>query len=33
VLSNPNGSIITANTKFQIKILLEWLNTIEFGKS
>ena len=33
VLSNPTGSINTANTKFQIKVLLEWLNTIEFGKS
>jgi hypothetical protein len=33
VLSNPTGAINTANTKFQIKILLEWLNTIEFGKS
>jgi hypothetical protein len=33
VLSNPNGAINTANTKFQIKVLLEWLNTIEFGKS
>ena len=33
VLSNPTGAIITANTKFQIKVLLDWLNTIEFGKS
>jgi hypothetical protein len=33
VLSNKAGSINTANTKFQIKVLLEWLNTIEFGKS
>jgi hypothetical protein len=33
VLSNPTGAISTANTKFQIKVLLEWLNTIEFGKS
>ena len=33
VLSNPTGAINTANTKFQIKVLLEWLNTIEFGKS
>jgi hypothetical protein len=33
VLSNPTGTINTANTKFQIKVLLEWLNTIEFGKS
>ena len=33
VLSNPAGAINTANTKFQIKVLLEWLNTIEFGKS
>ena len=33
VLSNPNGAINTANTKFQIRVLLEWLNTIEFGKS
>lgn len=33
VLSNAAGAINTANTKFQIKVLLEWLNTIEFGKS
>jgi len=33
VVSNPTGAINTANTKFQIKVLLEWLNTIEFGKS
>jgi hypothetical protein len=33
VLSNPAGAINTANTKFQIRVLLEWLNTIEFGKS
>jgi hypothetical protein len=33
VLSNPIGTINTANTKFQIRVLLEWLNTIEFGKS
>jgi hypothetical protein len=33
VLSNSNATINTANTKFQIKVLLEWLNTIEFGKS
>ena len=33
VLSNNAGNINTANTKFQIKVLLEWLNTIEFGKS
>jgi len=33
VLSNPTGAINTANTKFQIRVLLEWLNTIEFGKS
>jgi hypothetical protein len=33
VLSNPTGAINTANTRFQIKVLLEWLNTIEFGKS
>jgi hypothetical protein len=33
VLSNPTGTINTANTKFQIRVLLEWLNTIEFGKS
>ena len=33
VLSNPTGAINTANTKFQIKVLLEWLDTIEFGKS
>ena len=33
VFSNPTGTISTANSKFQIKVLLEWLNTIEFGKS
>ena len=33
VLSNPTGTINTANSKFQIRVLLEWLNTIEFGKS
>ena len=33
VLSNPTGTINTANTKFQIRVLLEWLNSIEFGKS
>jgi hypothetical protein len=33
VFSNSTGTINTANTKFQIKVLLEWLNTIEFGKS
>ena len=33
VLSNNAGNINTANTKSQIKVLLEWLNTIEFGKS
>ncbi len=33
VLSNSTGTINTANTKFQIRVLLEWLNTIEFGKS
>jgi len=33
VLSNPTGTINTANTKFQIRVLLEWLNTIEFGKN
>jgi hypothetical protein len=33
LLSNPTGTINTANTKFQIRILLEWLNTIEFGKN
>jgi hypothetical protein len=33
VVSNPTGTINTANTKFQIKVLLEWLNTIEFAKS
>ena len=33
VLSNKAGNINTANTKFQFKVLLEWLNTIEFGKS
>jgi hypothetical protein len=32
VLSNPTGAINTANTKFQIKVFAEWLNTIEFGK-
>ena len=33
VLSNSTGTINTANTKFKIRVLLEWLNTIEFGKS
>ena len=33
VLSNPTGTINTANTKFQIRVLLEWLNSIEFWKS
>jgi hypothetical protein len=33
LLCNATGAINTANTKFQIKVLLEWLNTIEFGKS
>jgi hypothetical protein len=33
VFSNSTGTINTANTKFQIKVLLEWLNTIDFGKS
>ena len=33
LLSNPTGTINTANTKFQIRVLLEWLNTIEFGKN
>ena len=33
VLSNPTGAINTANTKFQIKVFAEWLNTIEFGKN
>jgi hypothetical protein len=33
VFSNSTGTISTANTKFQIKVLLEWLNTIDFGKS
>jgi hypothetical protein len=33
VLTNKEGNINTGNTKFQIKVLLEWLNTIEFGKS
>jgi len=33
VLSNSTGTINTANTKFQIRVLLEWLNSIEFGKS
>ena len=33
VLSNSTGAIYTAQTKFQIKVLLEWLNTIEFGKN
>ena len=32
VLSNKAGTINTANNKFQIKVLLEWLNSIEFGK-
>lgn len=33
VLSNKAGNINTANNKFQIKVLLEWLNSIDFGKS
>jgi hypothetical protein len=33
VLSNKAANINTANTKFQIKVLLEWLNSIAFGKS
>jgi hypothetical protein len=33
VLSNQAGTIQNANTKFQIRLLLEWLNSIEFGKS
>ena len=33
VLTNKAGIIQTANNKFQIKVLLEWLNTIEFGKN
>ena len=33
VLSNKAGNINIVNTKFQIKVLLEWLNIIEFGKS
>jgi hypothetical protein len=33
VLSNATGAINTANTKFQIKVFAEWLNTIEFGKN
>ena len=33
VFSNSTGAINTANTKFQIRVLLEWLNTIEFGKN
>ena len=33
VLTNKAGNISTANSRFQIKVLLEWLNTIEFGKS
>lgn len=33
VLSNKAGNIQTANTKFQIRLLLEWLNGIEFGKN
>ena len=33
VLSNKAGNIQTANTKFQIRLLLEWLNSIEFGKN
>ena len=32
VLSNKAGTISTANNKFQIKVLLEWLNSFEFGK-
>ena len=32
VLSNKAGTINTANNKFQIKVLLEWLNSIDFGK-
>jgi hypothetical protein len=32
VLSNIAGTINTANNKFQIKVLLEWLNSIDFGK-
>jgi hypothetical protein len=33
VLSNKAGTINTANNKFQIKVVLEWLNSFEFGKS
>jgi hypothetical protein len=33
VLTNKAGIIQTANNIFQIKVLLEWLNSIEFGKS
>ncbi len=33
VISNKAGTIQTANTKFQIRLLLEWLNGIEFGKN
>jgi len=33
VIGNKAGTINSANTKFQIKVLLEWLNSIEFGKS
>ncbi len=33
VLTNKAGNVTTANSRFQIKVLLEWLNTIEFGKS
>ena len=33
VLTNKGGNINTANTKFQIRVFLEWLNSIEFGKS
>ena len=33
VFSNNAGNINTANTKFQIKVLLDWLNSLEFRKS
>ena len=33
VLCNKAGTIQTSNNKFQVKVLLEWLNSIEFGKS
>ncbi|MFM6995370.1 MAG: hypothetical protein ACKOWO_09685 [Sediminibacterium sp.] len=33
VFSNKAGTIQTANNKFQVKVLLDWLNSFEFGKS